>query len=313
VPPTQLDPPRPRLEQIREEAALWLSRLQLGTADEEAFARWRNEPVHALEFVRAFANWEAMRCVVGGNDLRGAADSITRRQLLKIAGGGAALAIGGGFWVSRYRGWTRLATRVGETRKISLPDSSELELNTNTELSWKSAQNRSVIRLVRGEISVTLRPGVGALFSSTNLVATLLAGKYNARCLAGLLRLTVMQGAALINERPTAPASVVAAGQTVAVSNGQNPKIETETDMEGIAAWQKGEIVFRDEPLVAAIAEYNRYLTKKIVIEAPQAAAQPVGGRFTTTRPQAFLHAVSLALDLQITENADNYELRPKT
>lgn len=317
MPPTEPDPPRPNLEQIREDAALWLSRLQLGTADEEAFARWRNEqPVHALEFARALANWEAMRSAVSGNELRGAADSMTRRHLLKIAGGGAAAAICGAFWVARYRGWTRLTTRVGETRKISLADSGELELNTDTEVSWKFAQNRTVIQLARGEISVSLRAGVNALFSSTNLIATLLSGHYNARYLSDLLRLTVMRGTALVNDpakQPAAPAAVVGAGQTVTVAKGQNLKIETETDIDGATAWQKGEIVFHDEPLVAAIVEYNRYLTKKIVIDAPQAEVQLVGGRFTTTQPQTFLHAVSLSLDLQVTETADHYWLRPKT
>ena len=317
MPTTEPDLPRPNLEQVREDAALWLSRLQLGTADEETFAQWRKEhPVHALEFARAFANWENLRDVVSADDLRGPVGSFTRRHLLKIAGSGAALAIGGAFWVSRYRGWTKITTEVGEARKISLPDASELELNTNTEVSWRFDHNRSVIKLFRGEISVTLRPGVNALFLSANLIATLLAGKYNARYISDLLRLTVMQGAVLIDgsaKTSTAPAPVALSGQTVTVAAGQNPVIAAETDMDAATAWQTGEIVFHDEPLVAAILEYNRYLTKKIVIEAPQAQSQPVGGRFTTTQPQAFLKAVSLALDLRMTETDDHYLLRPKT
>ena len=317
MPPTEPIPSPLNLRQVREDAAAWLSRVQLGTADEDAFEQWRNEhPVHALEFTRAFANWEAMRGVVSSNDRRRVADPITRRRLLRIAAGGAALAIGGAFWVSRHRGWTTLVTEVGKTRKVSLPDLSELELNTSTEVAWKFAQNRSVIQLVRGEISVTLRPGVNALFLSTGLVATLLSGQYNARYLNSLLRLTVIQGAALIDDPakpPTNPADVAAAGQTVSVAKGQSLKIGTEPDLESTTAWRKGEIVFHDQPLVAAITEYNRYLTKKIVIEAPQAEIQPVGGRFTTTQPQTFLQAVCLSLDLQLTETADHYWLRPKT
>lgn len=316
--PTEPDSPQPNLQQIREDAALWLSRLHLGTADEEAFARWRSEhPLHALEFARAFANWEAMRDVVSGNDVRGSSDSVsmTRRRLLKIAGCGVALASGGTFWVSRYQAWTRLRTEVGETRKVRLPDASELELNTNTEVSWKFAENRTVIQLARGEISVNVRPGVNALFSSANLIATLLAGQYNVRYLSDLLRLTVLQGAALVHDpakRPTTPADVVASGQTVTAAKGRYLEIEAESDMDGATAWQKGEIVFHDQSLVAAIAEYNRYLTKKIVIEAPKIESKRVAGRFTTTQPQAFLRAVSLSLDLQMTETADHYWLRPK-
>ena len=314
---TEPDLPRPKLEKVREDAALWLSRLQLGTADEEAFAAWRNEhPVHALEFARAFANWEGLRDVVSTDDLRAPVGFVTRRRLLKIAGSGAALAIGGAFWVARNQGWTKVTTEVGEARKISLPDSSQLELNTNTEVSWKFDRNRSVIKLIRGEISVTLRPGVNALFLSANLIATLLAGQYNARYISDLLRLTVLQGAAVIDgstNRPTAPAHVVTKGQTVTAGPDQALKIDTETDLDAVTAWQRGEIVFHDEPLVAAITEYNRYLTKKIVIEAPQAQSQLVGGRFTTAQPLAFLKAVSLGLDLRMTETDDHYLLRPKS
>jgi len=317
VPPIEPNPPPLNLQQVREDAATWLSRIQLGTADEQAFEQWRNEqPVHALEFARAYANWEAMRGVVSANDRRAAADPMTRRRLLRIAAGGAAVAIGGAFWFSQHQGWTRLATEVGKTRKVTLPDLSELELNTSTEVSWKFAQSRSVIQLVRGEIAVTLRQGVNALFQSTNLVATLLSGQYNARYLNNLLQLTVIKGAALINDPAgptTHPANVASAGQTVTAAKGQSLKIATEPDMESTTAWRKGEIVFHEQPLVAAIAEYNRYLTKKIVIEAPRAELQPVGGRFTTTQPQTFLRAVSLSLDLQLTETADHYWLRPKT
>jgi transmembrane sensor len=170
--------------------------------------------------------------------------------------------------------------------------------------------------LVRGEISVTLRQGVNAVLLSANLVATLLSGQYNARYLDNLMRLTVMSGAALVNDparAPANPADVASAGQAVTAAKGQSLKIAVEPDMESATAWRKGEIVFHDQPLVAAVAEYNRYLTKKIVIEDARAERQPVGGRFTTTQPQTFLQAVSLSLDLQLTETADHYWLRPKT
>jgi len=313
VTPTGTDPRTRNLEQIREDAALWLSRVQLGTADEEAFARWRAEhPAHALEFARAFANWEALRDAVSTDDLRMPVGSFTRRHLLQLAGCGAALAIGGAFWVSQYRGWTAIKTGVGELRKISLPDTSTVELNTDTEVAWRLNQNRSVIKLVRGEIAVTLRTGVSALFLSTNLIATLLSGRYNARCVSGLLRLTVVQGTALIDQSPRAPGTVATTGQSVTATAGRTVKIEAENNMDGATAWQNGEIVFHDEPLVAAVAEFNRYLTKKIRILAPQAQFQRVGGRFKTTQPQAFLRAVSIGLDLRTTETEEHYLILPK-
>jgi transmembrane sensor len=299
----QLDP-----DQVREGAALWLSRLQLGTADEDAFARWRDEhPTHALEFARAVANWEALRNAVTEDDRQGPAQGFTRRHLLKIAAGSAAAAaVGGVLWISRFYSWTRIETEIGEFRKISLPDSSVVELNTDTEMSWRLAGNRPAIRLARGEIAVTLRPGISALLSSEGFIATLLAGQYNARYVSDLLRLTVVQGAALIE------GATATAGQRVTATAAGTVKIDPEDNMDGATAWQNGEIVFHEEPLIAAVAEYNRYLTRKIVLVAPKAEFQRVGGRFTTTNPQAFLRAVSLALDLQTTQTDRGYLLAPK-
>jgi transmembrane sensor len=316
VTPTGTDLRTRNLEQIRKDAALWLSRVQLGTVDEEAFARWRDEhPAHALEFARTFANWEALGDAVSAGDPRMAVSSFTRRHLLKMAGCGAALAIGGAFWVSQHRGWTTIKTEVGEFRKISLPDTSVVELNTDTEVSWRFNQDRSVIKLARGEIAVTLRTGVSALFLSTNLIATLLSGRYNARCISDLLRLTVMQGTALIDgpgKSPRAPGAVATTGQSVTATADRTVKIEPENNMDGATAWQSGEIVFHDETLVSAVTEFNRYLMKKIRIRAPQAQFQRIGGRFKTTNPQAFLRAVSIGLGLRTTETEEQYLILPK-
>jgi transmembrane sensor len=316
VPPTGPDPRPSDPEQIRKDAAAWLSRLELGTADEAAFARWRDEhPTHALEFARAYANWEALRNVVSPDDLRVPARSFTRRHLLKVAGSAAALAAAGAFWSARDRGWTRIKTEVGEFRKLSLPDTSVIELNTDTELSWRSDRNRSVIRLARGEISMTLRPGFDALLLSADLVAHLLSGHYNARYVADVVRLTVMQGSARIEgplQSPGTTAPVVDPSHTASLAAGGTVKIEIERNLDGITAWQNGEIVFHDEPLVTAIAAYNRYLTKKITILAPEAQSERVSGRFTTTQPGAFLSAVSIALDLRTTETDGQYLILPK-
>jgi transmembrane sensor len=297
-------------EQTRQEAALWLSRLQLGTADEAAFARWRDEhPAHALEFARVFAHWEALGNAVSADDLHKPAVTFTRRQLLGVGGVLATVAFGGAFWVSQYYGWTRIRTAVGEYRKLRLPDTRiVVELNTDTEMSWRLDGKRTLLRLARGEVAVTLPGGVSARLLSEALNATLLAGIYNARYLSDLLRLTVKQGSALLDTAATA-----SAGQTVtAAAADRTYKIEREDNMDASTAWRNGEIVFHEESLVAAVAEYNRYLTKKIKLIAPKAQFQRVGGRFTTTSPQAFLRAVSLALDLQSTETDANYLLTPK-
>jgi len=44
--------------------------------------------------------------------------------------------------------------------------------------------------------------------------------------------------------------------------------------------WRSGYVFFRDTPLADAVAEFNRYNTRKIYIEDPAIAAVQIGGTF---------------------------------
>jgi ferric-dicitrate binding protein FerR (iron transport regulator) len=54
-----LIPARLNPAQLADEAAMWLARLDLETADLAAFELWRGQsPDHAVAFARAHAAWE---------------------------------------------------------------------------------------------------------------------------------------------------------------------------------------------------------------------------------------------------------------
>lgn len=294
------------------EAAQWLAKIELGTADENAFETWRAaSPAHALAFARVSADWEALGDVATPADAQ-ARKPAARRHVLKSLIAVTVLGSGGALFASRAYAWTTAKTAVGEYRKVRLPDESVLELNTNSEVAWRFEENRRLIWLRRGEMAVTLLPGKPAVLRGKAPLATLQSGTYTARHVGDDVVLTVISGTALIDRPHMAPDVAHDLHQVTMASTGETIRPASHEDVSAMAAWQSGEIIFRDEPLSAAVEEYNRYLVKKIVILDPVVANERVGGRFTTNDPQDFLRALEIAQGLRTLETKDKYVIEKK-
>jgi transmembrane sensor len=60
-------------------------------------------------------------------------------------------------------------------------------------------------------------------------------------------------------------------------------------EMEQRLSWRSGLVVFRATPLAEAVAQFNRYNKRKIVLADPSIAALGVGGVFRATDQEVFL------------------------
>ena len=299
------------------EAALWLAGLELGTADLDAFEQWRGaEPRHALAFARVYASAESLAALVQPDKPAETPrlEPVRRRQFFRTAAAGAVLVLGGStFFTSRAFAWTHASTAVGEFRKIRLPDGSIVAMNTDTAVSWRYDAEHRRIRLDRGEIALDLGPGTPADFSGAGTEVSLSAGRFVARLRPGKVDLLVLRGRALIAERDTTgPAAVAAHEQASLSSTALHITPASEERISRVTAWQHGEIEFDNESLADAVDNYNRYLSRKIVIDDPRLAGLRIGGRFSSADPEGFLQALALSLDVSIVETEQGVHIRPK-
>ena len=70
--------------------------------------------------------------------------------------------------------------------------------------------------------------------------------------------------------------------------------------VEAATAWRRGQTIFRDTPLGAAVTELNRYGGPQVVIDDPRVAALPISGVFTTNAPDFAQAAADLhGLDVE--------------
>jgi transmembrane sensor len=289
---------------IAAQAARWVAQHDLGTIDAVAFEAWRSRDVrHAIAFNRALSSFEAFAEKAEETPARALRPS--RRTVLRTATGGVAAAmLVAGSLTTRAYAWSTASTRIGENRKVRLPDGSAAALNTDSCLAWRFSRYERRLWVERGEVAVDLCPGIPALLQGSKRTVALSTGRFNARLRDGTLDLLVLRGHALVGTQP------VAAYHSLLLSDA-SPAIRTVSPahVETAIAWQHGEILLDDATLGTAVEEYNRFLTRKIVIADPDLATIPIGGRFTSSDPTAFLQAVETGLGVHVSTTDAAYLL----
>jgi len=78
-------------------------------------------------------------------------------------------------------------------------------------------------------------------------------------------------------------------------------------------AWEQGRIVFNGMPLDRAIAEFNRYLTEKMVLRQADLATTRLGGAFQIDDPDSFLLALREGFAIDHRRTGDRIELFRRT
>jgi transmembrane sensor len=199
-----------------------------------------------------------------------------------------------------------ITTDIGEHRAETLPGGGQAVLNTATTLHAHSTPSEDQVSLERGE----------ALFDNTQ------AGSKPVRVAAGAAaieadraRFSVRQNTggvfvATVFEGQVALApgfyrSAAARGLTTAkrvrLSRGRSATIQPgrvrissfeADDAPRLQAWTHGLVIFDGETLSEAVAEFNRYNIRQIVIVDDSVKRLRVGGAYRTTDPQGFARAL---------------------
>lgn len=294
-----------RARAAMDEAALWLARLDSGTADRTAFERWRAaDPAHAVAFARVAAAWTALddpAVVVTAPVPRRRAGLSRRAAILGL--GGLAVAAAGAGVSGRVLARERVVTGVGERRTVRLDADARFEMNTDSRLSWRTRKAGPEVWLERGEVAVSVDPhGAGVVVHAADSAWRLGPGRYNLRLEGGRLELLALEG------RAEGRGGVGAAkGQQLVVreSGAAMTRPAPAAAVDRAAAWTHGEIVFDDAPLSDAVREYNRYLERKLRIDDPAVARLRIGGRFTSADPSDFLSALQTVLPVRAHRTKD--------
>lgn len=307
-------------DRLLEEAAEWRARLDSGEVSVEAFEHWRQaDTQHAVAFARIARTWrdigdltpvqvsnlETLMMRERATPAARPPSALWSRRAAALALLGIGVAGGAVYWNRESDPLHHETIGIGERRVMSFADRIKVDINTGSVVYWRESGKHLDIWLKKGELALGVQSG--------GLQPKLFVGDYtflpeigqmNARMTIGSLNMAVIKGAVTVLDR---------LGKTLSVIGERNRAIITPASisispasalyLEGLEAWRNGIILFRDTPLSEAVAEFNRYLIRKIFITDRSLAGLRIGGRFMANDPDTFLSAVALAFPVKVERN----------
>jgi transmembrane sensor len=87
---------------------------------------------------------------------------------------------------------------------------------------------------------------------------------------------------------------------------------KTLPEAEQQLSWRTGVLMFRDQTLGEAAAEFNRYNVRKIVIREPRVAALKIEGNFRATNVEAFVRLLEVGFPVRAETRANQIVLAAK-
>ena len=246
------------------------------------------------------------------------------------------LAVGASvlWWHDRPNIYT---TRAGEQRIVRLSDGSRITMDAITEVTVRYSADARTLVLVKGQARFDVAHDPQRPFTVTaegrKVVATGTA--FDVNVMGPELTVTLLKGHVVILPqnapvRPfmfPAPGNPVGSdpkmadvpvtgippdwsrialdpGEQLVMASGAPPRVER-VDVQRVTAWERGEVVFRNERLARVIQRMNRYLPQPIVVGDARAANLRISGVFREDDVNGFVSTVVSYLPLQAQQGAD--------
>jgi transmembrane sensor len=230
------------------------------------------------------------------------------------------MAVGAGAYLSIFWSADRYSTPVGGISSISLQDGSNITLDTASKVRVTLTKEARRIELESGEAFFEVAPDPTRPFTVTAGDKRVIAvgTKFSVRRDRDDLAVAVTEGTVRLEDSSaplrvngTAEASALLPAGTVAQAANTEVRTEKRTphELDETLSWRAGYLIFDAEPLSRAIAEFNRYTTRKIVIADPDVGTLPISGKFRATNAQAFTRMLHEGFAISVEERDESIVL----
>lgn len=272
-------------------------------------------PTHATRHMSSPA-FAALHSSSGGRRTRRA------RRVLLGATATLALAVIGTLAV----GWHRYTaveqasygTATGGLQDVQLADGSQITLSSDSHVLVTYSRAERHIELQQGEAFFKVAKDAARPFvvSAGNHRAIAVGTRYDVRRDDADLRVVVTQGVVRLETDRSAggqrrPTTLLPAGSIALTSDaGVVVRSDSVQQAEQLLNWRSGFISFHDTPLASAVAEFNRYNTRKIVISDASIGTLRVGGNFRWSNAETFVRLLEQAFPVRAVHSGDAIELK---
>lgn len=305
---------------VHEQATFWVTRLHSGDCTDQErrdFEVWlAQSEVHRVAHREVEAFWNGLSRIepLAAPQLAAARAYLretrqSRRALSKKRLAGIlSVALITGF---SPLGWSWLSTDIyrtakGESAGIQLSDGSRIDLNTDTELSIQYTWTARSVKLERGEalFSVVHNPEKPFEVIAAGGRVQDIGTRFNIYRQADRVSVTVLEGEVSVAAKQNATAQTLIPGQQISYdSTGQTSAIAY-PDMSIATAWQKGQLVFKGQPLNSVLEQLGRYHDASLQVPDSRLQSLKVSGVFPTNNLSLALNTIAGALPIKVTQTA---------
>jgi transmembrane sensor len=215
------------------------------------------------------------------------------------------------FWPQTY------VTGIGEQRSIVLADGSTVELNSRSKIRIRFSAERRGVELIEGQALFkvakdharpfvvdsdgTLVRAVGTQFDvyrkREGTIVTVVEGRVAVLAEGGSNDVTFAEPATAA----LGPGLLVSAGEQVTV-NESSAQRAAHPNIDSATAWRQRELVFDTASLFEVAEEFNRYNTRRLVIDKDEHYDFHISGVFSSTDPSSLIRFLQARRDLRIIE-----------
>lgn len=300
---------REKAEDIEAEAARWVWRLDRDGRAPELEAQleaWlAGDARRRGAFLKAESVWTLLDRAreTGSRPVARPARPVSRRALLAGAGGAIAAAmVGAGVLILREE---RFSTGLGEVRRVPLGDGSAVAINTASAVEVAFRRTQRTVRLREGEAWFQVAHDVQRPFvvEAGSVRVRAVGTAFSVRRRANGADVLVTEGVVEVwAEGATRPPARLKAGQGAFVDATAvvRPALAGPEAVDRKLEWRYGKIDLAGETLGEAVADFNRYNDRKLVITDPGIASERLYGAFNTGGPDAFAAAVGASLGVEV-------------
>lgn len=190
-------------------------------------------------------------------------------------------------------------TPIGGLATVPMEDGSKVTLNTSTEISLRMSRKERRVNLLQGEafFDVAKDPDRPFVVHAGNQQVIAVGTKFSVRLQDAGIHVAVTEGKVRIEKRPllageapsTNPsllvAGTIADARDLDISIQQQPLVQLERGL----SWREGYVSLRRASLAEAVAEFNRYNHRQLVIADPELEQIRVGGNFQSGNIDGFV------------------------
>jgi transmembrane sensor len=333
--------------QIEDQVAEWLARRDSGHWSEEDEARlqqWtRSSTARHVAYLRLKSTWDTagrLRALRGGAPSTTSAGEVPapgewrrspffeqssteggikvsasipphrRRYGALAATVVLALMVGLGAYPFWRNSGDRYATPVGGLASVPMSDGSSVTLNTASVIRVRVSEKERRVQLDQGEafFDVAKDPMRPFVVHAGDKRIVAVGTKFSVQHLGEDVRVLVTEGRVRV-EGASSPVLITAGsvaradGSAVVVQKARPPQVEE------FLSWREGYLRFHETALADAVAEMNRYNTRKIFIEDQALAAIRISGTFRPTQYEAFVRILQEGFSIQARNEAERITL----